>query len=190
MEWQPTNREIGAQRQPGGGLRALFLPFAVAFAALPAISQVLVLEGATLIDGNGGAPIERAVVVVLIDVFPGDAAASESCDVPMGGYQMHLAGEIVRGRFRNSLEHPEPMIPGEITPVHIDLKDRFHTFKAGHRIMVHVQSSWFPAYDRNPQTYVDTYRAEPEDYREATQTLSRSRLYPSHIELPVIKRQD
>ena len=127
-------------------------------------------------------------IVKLIDVFPGDAAASQSCEVPMGGYQMHLAGEIMRGRFRDSLEHPEPMVPGEITPIRIDLRDRFHTFKAGYRIIGHVQSSWFPAYDRNPQTYVDVYRAEPKDYRPATQTVARSSRYPSHIELPVLRR--
>jgi putative CocE/NonD family hydrolase len=104
----------------------------------------------------------------------------------MGGFQMHLAGEIMRGRFRNSLEDPEPMVPGEVTPIAIDLRDRNHTFKAGHRIMVHVQSSWFPAYDRNPQTYVDIYRAQPEDYKAATQTVYRSARYPSHLVLGVM----
>jgi len=104
----------------------------------------------------------------------------------MGGYQMHLAGEIMRGRFRNDLENPEPMVPGEVTRIEIDLRDRFHTFKAGHRLMVHVQSSWFPAYDRNPQTFVDTYTASPGDYQAATQTVYRSAEHPSRVILGVL----
>ena len=126
-------------------------------------------------------------VVKLIDVYPGDAPQSEACDVPMGGFQMHVAGEIMRGKFRNSLENPEPMVPGEMTRIDIDLKDRFHTFLAGHRIMVHVQSSWFPAYDRNPQTFVDIYHAQPEDYQTATQTVYRSSESPSHLVLGVLR---
>ena len=126
-------------------------------------------------------------VVKLIDVYPGDAPRSESCDVPMGGFQMHVAGEIMRGKFRNSLENPEPMVPGEIARIDIDLKDRFHTFLAGHRIMVHVQSSWFPAYDRNPQTFVDIYHAQPEDYQVATQSVYRSVEAPSHLVLGVMR---
>ncbi|WP_420633807.1 CocE/NonD family hydrolase [Candidatus Palauibacter sp.] len=124
-------------------------------------------------------------IVKLIDVYPDNAPASGNCDVPMGGYQMHLAGEVMRARFRNDLENPEPMVPGEVTRIEIDLRDRFHTFKAGHRLMVHVQSSWFPAYDRNPQTFVDTYRASPGDYQAATQTVYRSAGYPSRVILGI-----
>ncbi len=125
-------------------------------------------------------------IVKLIDVYPDDAPASANCEVQMGGYEMHLAGEIMRGRFRNSLEEPEAMVPGEVATIDLDLRDRFHTFKAGHRIMVHVQSSWFPAYDRNPQTFVDTYRASPDDYKTATQTVYRSAEYPSRLILGVL----
>jgi len=125
-------------------------------------------------------------IVKLIDVYPGDAPPSEACTVPMGGFQMHVAGEIMRGKFRNSLENPEPMVPGDVTRIDIDLKDRFHTFRAGHRIMVHVQSSWFPAYDRNPQTFVDIYHAQPEDYQTATQRVYRSAESPSHLVLGVM----
>lgn len=125
-------------------------------------------------------------IVKVIDVFPDDAPPSSSCEVPMGGFQMHLAGEIMRGRFRNSFEHPEAIVAGEVTPITINLRDRFHTFKAGHRIMVQVQSSWFPAYDRNPQTFVDTYRAQPEDFVVATQTVYRSAAHPSHIVLGIL----
>ena len=123
----------------------------------------------------------------VIDVYPDDAPDSPFCDVPMGGYQMHLAGEIMRGRFRKSLENPEPMVPGEVTPIHIDLRDRYHTFKAGHRIMVHVQSSWFPAYDRNTQQFVDTYRATPGQYVAAEQTVYRGADRPSRVTFGVVR---
>ena len=126
-------------------------------------------------------------IVKVIDVYPDDAPDSPFCEVPMGGYQMHLAGEIMRGRFRESFEHPEPMIPLQITPIHIDLRDRYHTFKAGHRIMVHIQSSWFPAYDRNPQRFVNTYSAAPEDYVTALQTVLRGPEYPSRVTLGVVR---
>jgi putative CocE/NonD family hydrolase len=126
-------------------------------------------------------------IVKLIDVYPGDAPDSAFCEIPMGGFQMHVAGEIMRGKFRNSFEKAEPMVPGEITPIHIDLRDRFHTFKAGHRIMVHIQSSWFPAYDRNPQKFVDIYHASPDDYQVATQALYRSTEHPSHLVLGVLQ---
>ena len=126
-------------------------------------------------------------IVKLIDVYPDEAPASGACDVPMGGFQMHVAGEIMRGKFRDSFERPEPMTPGEVTPIHIDLRDRFHTFRAGHRIMVHVQSSWFPAYDRNPQTFTDIYHARPEEYQVATQTVYRSAAQPSHLVLGVMR---
>ncbi len=126
-------------------------------------------------------------IVKLIDVYPDDTPNSAFCDVPMGGYQMHLAGEIMRGRFRNSMEHPEAMVAAEITPIHIDLRDRYHTFRAGHRIMVHVQSSWFPAYDRNPQQFVNTYTASPDDYVTASQTLHWGPNHPSRVTLGVLR---
>lgn len=136
-------------------------------------------------------------IVKLIDVYPGnasmtddapatgDAPASE-CAVPMGDFQMLLAGEIMRGKFRDSFTSPEPMVPGRVTPIDIDLRDRYHTFQAGHRIMVQVQSTWFPVYDRNPQTFVDIYHAEPSDFQPATQRVFRSAEYPSHLVLGVL----
>ena len=125
-------------------------------------------------------------VVKLIDVYPDDAPDSDTCDVRMGGYQMHLAGEVMRGRYRNGLSKPEAMVAGEITPIVIDLRDRYHTFKVGHRIMVQVQRSWFPAYDRNPQSFVDIYHARAEDYQVAKQAVFRSAEYPSHLVLGVL----
>lgn len=124
-------------------------------------------------------------IVKLIDVYPGDAPDSE-CGIPMGSFQMLLAGEIMRGKFRDSFTTPEPMVPDQMTPIEIDLRDRYHTFRKGHRIMVQVQSTWFPAYDRNPQQFVDIYRAQPSDYQAATQKVFRSAEYPSHLVLGVL----
>ena len=129
-------------------------------------------------------------VVKLIDVFPGDFPDNEPNPegVRMGHFQMLLAGEVFRAKFRRSFEKPEAMVPGEITPIEFDLRDRNHTFEKGHRIMVHVQSSWFPVIDRNPQTFVDIYQAREEDFREATQRIYRSATKPSFIQVNVVPK--
>src|SRR5690606_20779864 len=89
--------------------------------------------------------------------------------VRRGGYQQLVRGDVMRGRFRNSFERPEPFLPGVPARVRFTLPDVCHAFRPGHRIMVHVQSSWFPLVDRNPQTFVDIYKATPEDFKKATQ---------------------
>ena len=101
----------------------------------------------------------------------------------MGGYQMLVRGEVMRAKFRNSFENPEPLTPGEVTEVRFDTPDIFHTFKAGHQIMVQVQSSWFPLVDRNPQKFVDIYAAKEEDFQVATHSIYHSSNYPSHLEI-------
>ena len=106
----------------------------------------------------------------------------------MGNFEMLLAGEVFRAKFRNSYSEPEPLVPGEITRLAFDLRDRSHTFKKGHRIMVHVQSSWFPVIDRNPQTFVDIYSASDDDFQKAEHRVYRSPQHPSHVELRVIER--
>jgi len=129
-------------------------------------------------------------VVKLIDVFPDTfryAGPSPSGEVgrgyPMGGYQMLVRGEIMRGKFRNSFEKPEPFVPGKITEVKYTLPDVAHTFKKGHKLMIQVQSSWFPLADRNPQKFVDIYKADDSDFQKAT-----IRIYDnSSILLPVLK---
>ncbi len=126
-------------------------------------------------------------VVKLIDVYPGDAPEDPQCATTMGDFQMLLAGEILRGKFRNSFANPEPVVPGEITAYEIDLRDRFHTFRRGHRIMVQIQSTWFPVYDRNPQRFMDIYRARPSDFQSATQAVSRSGEHPSRLVLRVLR---
>jgi len=78
------------------------------------------------------------------------------------------------------------MEPGRITAIEIDLRDRYHTFRKGHRIMVQIQSTWFPVYDRNPQKFMDIYRARPSDYQVATQRVFRSAQHPSHLVLGVL----
>ena len=127
-------------------------------------------------------------VVKLIDVFPGDHPDNDPnpAGVRMGHFQMLLAGEVFRAKFRNSFENPEPLVPGEITPIEFDLRDRSHTFKKGHRIMVQVQSTWFPVIDRNPQTFVDIYHARESDFQEATHTVHRSPTHASYVELSVV----
>ncbi|MFQ5721669.1 MAG: CocE/NonD family hydrolase [Candidatus Aminicenantales bacterium] len=127
-------------------------------------------------------------IVKLIDVYPGDNPDSPYCQAKMGDFEMLLAGEIFRAKFRHSFSKPEPMVPNKVTKLEFDLRDRYHTFLKGHRIMVQVQSSWFPVYDRNPQKFVDIYHAQPSDFQKATQKLYRSAQFPSHIILRVLKK--
>lgn len=128
------------------------------------------------------------LVVKVIDVFPGEAEEpfppeEKYLDVPMGGYQMLVRGEVFRARYRNSFEHPAPISPGVPTEIRFEMPDIFHTFRAGHRLMVQVQSSWFPLVDRNPQQFVNIYEADAADFRPATVTILHNRAYPSHIEV-------
>ena len=128
-------------------------------------------------------------VVKLIDVYP-DTAANPKPNperVEMGNYQMLVRGEIIRGKFRNSLEHPEPFVPGKVTRVKFKMNDICHTFLKGHKIMIQVQSSWFPIFDQNPQTYCNIYQADEKDFQPATQRIYHSKEYPSKINLEILK---
>jgi hypothetical protein len=121
-------------------------------------------------------------VVKLIDVYPDHWPA----DVSMGGYQLMVANDVFRGRFRRSFETPSPIVPGQVEEYLIDLHALDHRFLKGHRIMVHVQSTWFPVIDRNPQTFVpNIFEAKEADFRSATHKIHRSKRYPSRIELPI-----
>ena len=115
-------------------------------------------------------------IVKLIDVYPGDYPNPDPnpANVKLGGYQQLVRGEVFRGRFRNSFEKPEPFEPGQVTRVEFTLSDICHSFRSGHRVMVHVQSSWFPLVDRNPQTFVNIPTAKPEDFRKATHRVYRA----------------
>ena len=123
-------------------------------------------------------------IVKLIDVYP-DPYPKEPA---MAGYQLMVSNDVFRGRFRKSFEQPEPLAPGKSEEYSIDLHSLDHVFKKGHKIMVQVQSTWFPIIDRNPQHFVpNIFEASENDFQVATQEIFRSALLPSHIELPVMK---
>jgi predicted acyl esterase len=100
---------------------------------------------------------------------------------------MLVRGEIMRGKFRNSFEKPEPFEPGKPTPVKFSMPDVAHTFKKGHKIMVQVQSSWFPLVDRNPQKFVDIYTCDDKDFQKATIRIYHDAEHASSVQLPVVK---
>ncbi len=124
-------------------------------------------------------------VVKLIDVYP----ESYPKDPKMGGYELMIADEILRGRFRNSFAKPAPIPANQVIEYAIDLHTNDHAFLQGHRIMVQVQSTWFPVYDRNPQKFVpNIFLARDSHYVAATQRIFRSSRYPSHVTIPVLTR--
>ncbi len=104
----------------------------------------------------------------------------------MGGYEQLLRGEPMRAKFRDSWEKPEPLAPGKVAAVDFAMPDLNHTFRKGHRIMVQVQSSWFPLVDRNPQTFVDIPNAQPSDFQKATERVFHSASDPSGVDLLVL----
>lgn len=123
-------------------------------------------------------------VVKLIDVFPDDFKYATNNNYNMNGYQMLVRGEIMRGKFRESFEKPSPFIPNKPTLVKFTLPDIAHTFKKGHKIMVQIQSSWFPLVDRNPQQFMDIYKATNKDFKKATIRVYNNE---SFIQMPVLK---
>ena len=128
-------------------------------------------------------------VVKVIDVFPDDFQYSDrrNGSYPMDGYQMLVRGEIMRGKFRNSFENPVPFKPGKIETVKFELPDIAHTFKKGHRLMIQVQSSWFPLADRNPQQFLNIYEAMESDYKKATIRIYHDGTNTSSIQLPILR---
>ena len=139
-------------------------------------------------------------VVKLIDVYPADYDAPEQTTPPkdvqipterMGGYQQLVRGEPMRAKFRNSKtwDKPEAMVPNQVTPLNFEMQDVNHTFRRGHRIMVQIQSSWFPLVDMNPQTFVDTATAKKSDFVRATQRVYHSASQTSSIGVEVMPAQ-
>ncbi len=128
-------------------------------------------------------------VVKLVDVYPEDYPDPNPnpAGIKMGGYQQLVRGDVMRGKFRNSYEKPEAFPPGKPTPVMFTMQDMCHTFRSGHRIMVQVQSSWFPLVDRNPQTFVDIYSAKDADFHKATHRVYRTRELPSAVSVLVVQ---
>ncbi|HQR34559.1 MAG TPA: CocE/NonD family hydrolase [Blastocatellia bacterium] len=120
-------------------------------------------------------------VVKLIDVYP------NRTQDPMDGYQMLVRGEPMRAKYRNSWSKPEAMKPNEVTHIPFKMPDINHNFRKGHRIMVHIQSSWFPLVDRNPQKFLNIYKAKDEDFQKATQRIYRSSKYATRLKVNVLK---
>jgi putative CocE/NonD family hydrolase len=160
------------------------------------LTEDLVVTGdivADLFASTTGSDSDWAVK--LIDVYPEDYQKidPETGELPRGqqgailnGYQLIIADDVLRGRYRNSLEIPEPITPNRVTEFKVDLHPNNHAFLKGHRIMIQVQSTWFPLYDRNPQKFVENiYKASDSDYVKATQKIYRSQESPSSIILPV-----
>jgi putative CocE/NonD family hydrolase len=123
-------------------------------------------------------------IVKLIDVYPSDFSG----DKTLASYQLMVAGEVLRGRFRKSFENPEPATPDQVEQYDVGLHWRDHCFLKGHKIMVQVQSTWFPVIDRNPQKFVpNIFEAKDEDFQKATQRVYRTAKLPSHVVLPVFQ---
>jgi uncharacterized protein len=124
-------------------------------------------------------------VVKLIDVYPEDLPANWK----LAGWQLMVSNEVFRGRYLKGFDHPTPLVAGQVTPVRFSLHTQNYCFRKGHRIMVQVQSSWFPVIDRNPQTFVpNIFEARESDYRAATQRIYRSAAHPSYVIVPVVKK--
>lgn len=128
-------------------------------------------------------------VVKIIDVYPDGEKNPEPNpnNIEYGGYQRLIRYEIMRGKFRNSYEKPVPFIPNKITEIKMKLNDIDHTFLKGHKIMIQIQSSFFPFFDRNPQKFVDIYSAKEEDFQKAIHKVYFSKNYPSHIKFSIVK---
>lgn len=128
-------------------------------------------------------------IVKLIDVYPENAECelpNKDCSEPMGGYQQMVRGETMRAKYRNSFEYPVPLVPGEVTKVSFDMQDIAHTFRAGHKMMVQIHSTWFPMVDRNPQRFLNMREVTEDDYQVATQRIYFSKEFPSHLTLKTL----
>ena len=151
------------------------------------VAGAVIADISTSISGT-----DADFVVKIIDVFPDDfiykgGVKGNGKDYPMGGYEMLVRGEIMRGKYRNSFEKPEAFTPNKITTVKYALPDIAHTFLKGHRLMIQIQSSWFPLADRNPQQFMNIYTADEKDYKKATIRIYHNIIYQTKFVLPVLK---
>ncbi|MDW7690927.1 CocE/NonD family hydrolase [Flammeovirgaceae bacterium SG7u.111] len=155
-----------------------------------------VLEEDVVIAGNVFANLfvsttgaDADFIVKLIDVYPNDAPNDSPINpgMKMGGFQLLIRGEVMRAKFRNGFTKTEPMVPNKIEHVKFDMQDASHRFKKGHKIMIQVQSSWFPLVDRNPQTYVNIYQAEEKDFQKAMHRVYTSGESSSYIGVRVVE---
>jgi putative CocE/NonD family hydrolase len=189
------NRPVPATDEIAGGMTYSYMTADQRFASRR--TDVLVYESAPLEeDITVAGPIECSLnvsttgtdsdwIVKLIDAWPGSAPDPDPnpTNLRMGGYQQLIRGEPFRGRFRNSFEKPEAFVPGKVAKVAYTMPDVYHTFRRGHRVMVHVQSSWFPMVDRNPQKFVRIGQATEADFQKATQRVFHS----SSVTVKVLK---
>lgn len=153
------------------------------------LTEDLTLAGTVVADllvSTTGTDVD--LVVKVIDVFPNDFEYEKKSNYPMGGYQMLIRGEVMRGKFRNSFEKPEAFTPNKVARVKFELPDVAHTFKKGHKLMVQIQSSWFPLVDRNPQKFLNIYTAKDSDYQKASIRIYHDAKNSSGITLPVWKK--
>ena len=159
------------------------------------LSEDLTLAGPVVADlFTSITTTDADFIVKIIDVFPDNFKYDDKIDgrgngsnYPMGGYQMLVRGEVMRGRYRNSLEKPEAFVPDEITEVKYKLPDVAHVFKKGHRLMVQIQSTWFPLVDRNPQQFVNIYTCSDKDFVKSKIRIYHDKEHASRIILPVLK---
>jgi putative CocE/NonD family hydrolase len=168
---------VDDQREPSGRTDVLSYTSDVLTLPVHILGQPIV----NLVASTSGTDSDW--VVKLIDVYPDEVAGQPT----LGGYQLAVAMDIIRGRYRESFSAPKPIEPDKPLTYRFPLPAANHVFLPGHRIMVQVQSSWFPLYDRNPQTYVENiFWAKPEDYKKATQRVYHAPGQASAIELPVV----
>ncbi len=152
---------------------------------LKTLDQDLTIAGDVSVTVNlATTGTDADVIVKLIDVYPDTGMQPAN----MNGYQFMVANDVFRGRYRKSFEKPEPLVPGKVADITIDLHTQAYTFKKGHKVMVQVQSTWFPLIDRNPQKFVpNIFEAKESDFTATSQRVYRSKQYPSRIVLPVVQ---
>ena len=175
QEWLVSDQREISGRPDVGVFRSEVLTEPVKISGQPMVNLVASTSGT-----------DSDWIVKVIDVYPDEVAG----DPEMGGYQLMVSADIFRGRYRESLENAKPIEAGRPLPYKFALPTANHTFLPGHRIMVHVQSSWFPLYDRNPQTFVSNiFWAKPADYRKSNQRIFHSADHASFVELPLVVKE-
>jgi putative CocE/NonD family hydrolase len=163
----------------------------------PALTSDLTVAGPITVEFTvSTSGTDQDFIVKVVDVYPDDYGRSASFAysrpsraAQLGGYEMLVRGDVLRGKYRNDPAHPArpvPFQPGVPTALRFELNDVYHTFRAGHRLMVQVQSTWFPMIDRNPGRFEDVFRARDDDFRRTTQRVYRTADFPSHLVLPVL----
>ncbi|EHQ26636.1 CocE/NonD family hydrolase [Mucilaginibacter paludis] len=155
-----------------------------------ALTEDITLTGPVMADlFSSTTGTDADYVVKLIDVFPDDypAPVPNPKNITLAGYQMLVRGEIFRGRYRNSFVKPEAFVPGQITEIKYNLPDVAHTFRKGHRMMIQVQSSWFPLADRNPQKFIDIYKAKDSDFQKATIRIYHDDTALSNVKVTILQ---